>query len=115
MLGFAIYTGALLSSCFYPWLGVIFRPLRVEGLKKEDVKHGLYGSLLGSLRLSIFAPSLYAMAGWACSEKFFETNIWFVKNYTPKAAMIVLVKDTLLFVLRRIIRKNSDKDKHHCQ
>ena len=70
MLGFAIYTGTLLSSCFYPWLKVIFRPLRLEGLKLEDMKHGLYGSLLGSMRLSIFAPSLYAMVGWACSEKF---------------------------------------------
>ena len=55
------------------------------------------------------------MVGWAFSEKFVETNVWFVKNYTPKAALIVLAKDTLLFMLRRIIRKNEDKNLHHCQ
>ena len=65
--------------------------------------------MLGALRVSIFAPPLYAFIAWATTNKFVDLNVWMIKKYTPNAALLVLFKDTLLFFLRRSGRKHENK------
>mmetsp|Transcript_18112 Transcript_18112/g.21282 ORF Transcript_18112/g.21282 Transcript_18112/m.21282 type:complete len:130 (+) Transcript_18112:12-401(+) len=115
LAGFAIYTGTLLTCSFYPWLPVFLTPMRVDGLKKEQIEQGLFGQVLGTLRLGVFCPSIFSMLGCSLFNGCAQTNIWMIERYTPIAVLVVFVKDTLLFVGRRIFRKKRNNRLDHAQ